>query len=151
VRKLGAIGLCADGIALISPSSRRFFGVHDGLAMGSIYIYGSGNKAEMFSTDGRVGEESLSASPNRSRGFGRLRWPHYYSEARWRQLSPHVEKRWIGNAPCVRPVSVMLGALTLADNQVKGFIVGYNHPWLQRREIQNKIAIRSSRITATSR
>jgi len=51
--------------------------------------------------------------------------------------------RWIGNAPwCI--VSIILGARDIADNQVKGFIVGgtRQRPAFSVEKIENKIARR---------
>ena len=86
---LALFGLVAMEIARIDSSFATFFGVHNGLAMGSIYIDGIGRaEAEVAAADGSLGEDRLLRPDRAARGFRRVRRPDDDGEARGRHLGP---------------------------------------------------------------
>jgi alkylation response protein AidB-like acyl-CoA dehydrogenase len=159
VRDLGIGGLgmrgygCAGGsvallgcvlmeIARIDPSFATFFGVHDGLAMGSIYIDGSEEQKHKWlppmARFEKIGCFGLTEPLVGSGASGGLTTTAKRDGDSW---VLNGEKRWIGNAPWC-DVSV-IWARDLADNQVKGFIVENKAtPGFSVEKIQNKIALK---------
>src|ERR1700722_17716971 len=139
VKELGIGGLgmhgygCAGGseallgfvlmeMARIDPSFATFFGVHDGLAMGSIYIDGSEEQKQKWLPPmahfEKIGCFGLTEPLVGSGASGGLTTMAKREGDSW---ILNGEKRWIGNAPWC-DVSV-IWARDLTDNQVKGFIV----------------------------
>src|ERR1700733_8818760 len=159
VKELGIGGLgmqgygCAGGsvallgfvlmeIARVDPSFATFFGVHDGLAMGSIYIDGSEEQKQKWlpSWGGfeKIGWFGLTEPLVGSGASGGLTTTAKREGDSW---ILNGEKRWIGNAPWC-DVSV-IWARDLADNQVKGFIVeNKSTPGFSVEKIEHKIALK---------
>jgi alkylation response protein AidB-like acyl-CoA dehydrogenase len=159
VKELGIGGLgmqgygCAGGsvallgfvlmeIARIDPSFATFFGVHDGLAMGSIYIDGSEEQKQKWLPPmarlEKIGCFGLTEPLVGSGASGGLTTTAKRDGDSW---ILNGEKRWIGNAPWC-DVSV-IWARDLADNQVKGFIVeNKTTPGFSVEKIQDKIALK---------
>jgi alkylation response protein AidB-like acyl-CoA dehydrogenase len=159
VKELGIGGLgmqgygCAGGsvallgfvlmeIARIDPSFATFVGVHDGLAMGSIYIDGSEEQKQKWlppmARFEKIGCFGLTEPLVGSGASGGLTTTAKRDGDSW---ILNGEKRWIGNAPWC-DVSV-IWARDLADNQVKGFIVeNETTPGFSVEKIQNKIALK---------
>jgi len=159
VKELGIGGLamqgygCAGGsvaqlgfvlmeIARIDPSFATFVGVHDGLAMGSIYIDGSEEQKQKWlppmARFEKIGCFGLTEPLVGSGASGGLTTTAKRDGDSW---VLNGEKRWIGNAPWC-DVSV-IWARDLADNQVKGFIVeNKTTPGFSVEKIQNKIALK---------
>jgi glutaryl-CoA dehydrogenase len=159
VKELGIGGLgmngygCAGGsvallgfvlmeIARIDPSFATFFGVHDGLAMGSIYIDGSEDQKQKWlppmARFEKIGCFGLTEPLVGSGASGGLTTTAKREGDTW---TLNGEKRWIGNAPWC-DVSV-IWARDLADNQVKGFIVeNKTTPGFSVEKIQNKISLK---------
>jgi alkylation response protein AidB-like acyl-CoA dehydrogenase len=159
VKELGIGGLgmqgygCAGGsekllgfvlmeIARIDPSFATFFGVHDGLAMGSIYIDGSEEQKQKWlpamARLEKIGCFGLTEPLVGSGASGGLTTTAKREGDGW---ILNGEKRWIGNAPWC-DVSV-IWARDLADNQVKGFIVeNKTTPGFSVEKIQNKVALK---------
>jgi alkylation response protein AidB-like acyl-CoA dehydrogenase len=159
VKELGIGGLgmqgygCAGGsvallgfvlmeIARIDPSFATFVGVHDGLAMGSIYIDGSEEQKQKWlppmARFEKIGCFGLTEPLVGSGASGGLTTTAKRDGDSW---ILNGEKRWIGNAPWC-DVSV-IWARDLADNQVKGFIVENKAtPGFSVEKIQNKIALK---------
>jgi alkylation response protein AidB-like acyl-CoA dehydrogenase len=159
VKELGIGGLgmqgygCAGGsvallgfvlmeIARIDPSFATFVGVHDGLAMGSIYIDGSEEQKQKWlppmARFEKIGCFGLTEPLVGSGASGGLTTTAKRDGDSW---VLNGEKRWIGNAPWC-DVSV-IWARDLADNQVKGFIVeNETTPGFSVEKIQNKIALK---------
>ena len=159
VKELGIGGLgmrgydCAGGsvallgfvlmeMARIDPSFATFMGVHDGLAMGSIYIDGSEEQKQKWlppmARFEKVGCFGLTEPLVGSGASGGLTTTATREGDEW---ILNGEKRWIGNAPWC-DVSV-IWARDLAGNQVKGFIVeNKTTPGFSVEKIQNKIALK---------
>ena len=159
VKELGIGGLgmqgygCAGGsvallgfvlmeIARIDPSFATFFGVHDGLAMGSIYIDGSEEQKQKWLPQmarfEKIGCFGLTEPLVGSGASGGLLTTAKREGDTW---ILNGEKRWIGNAPWC-DVSI-IWARDIADNQVKGFIVeNKTTPGFSVEKIENKIALK---------
>jgi alkylation response protein AidB-like acyl-CoA dehydrogenase len=159
VKELGIGGLgmngygCAGGsvallgfvlmeIARIDPSFATFFGVHDGLAMGSIYIDGSEEQKQKWlppmARFEKIGCFGLTEPLVGSGASGGLTTTAKREGDTW---ILNGEKRWIGNAPWC-DVSV-IWARDLGDNQVKGFIVeNKTTPGFSVEKIQNKVSLK---------
>ena len=159
VKELGIGGLgmhgygCAGGsvalagfvqmeLARIDPSFATFMGVHNGLAMGSIYIDGSEEQKQKWlppmAQFEKVGCFGLTEPLVGSGASGGLLTTAKREGDGW---VLNGEKRWIGNAPWC-DISI-IWARDVADNQVKGFIVeNKTTPGFSVEKIQNKIALK---------
>jgi alkylation response protein AidB-like acyl-CoA dehydrogenase len=139
---LALLGFALMEMARIDPSFATFFGVHGGLAMGSIYIDGSEEQKQKWlppmARFEKVGCFGLTEPLVGSGASGGLTTTAKREGDTW---ILNGEKRWIGNAPWC-DVSV-IWARDLADNQVKGFIVeNKTTPGFSVEKIQNKIALK---------
>ncbi|SEG74061.1 glutaryl-CoA dehydrogenase [Thermomonospora echinospora] len=135
-------GFLAMEMARADPSMATFYGVHTGLAMGSIAACGSAEQRERW-------------LPPMSRmeliGAFALTEPHGGSDvAAGLETTARREgdtwvldgaKRWIGNATFADLVVVW--ARDVEDDQVKGFVVEQGTPGFTATKIENKIALRS--------
>src|SRR6267378_3634358 len=155
--KIGGLGYkgygCAGGstlldgfvqmeMARVDPSFSTFFGVHSGLAMGSIYLGGSEEQKQKWLPPmarlEKIGCFGLTEPLVGSGASGGLTTTAKRDGDSW---ILNGEKKWIGNAPWC-DVSV-IWARDLADNQVKGFIVENKAtPGFSVEKIQNKIALK---------
>jgi alkylation response protein AidB-like acyl-CoA dehydrogenase len=136
------LGFVLMEIARVDTSFATFFGVHDGLAMGSIYIDGSEEQKQKWlppmARFEKVGCFGLTEPLVGSGASGGLTTTAKRDGDGW---VLNGEKRWIGNAPWC-DVSV-IWARDLADNQVKGFIVeNKTTPGFSVDKIENKIALK---------
>jgi alkylation response protein AidB-like acyl-CoA dehydrogenase len=139
---LALLGFALMEMARIDPSFATFFGVHGGLAMGSIYIDGSEEQKQKWlppmARFEKVGCFGLTEPLVGSGASGGLTTTARREGDTW---ILNGEKRWIGNAPWC-DVSV-IWARDLGDNQVKGFIVeNKTTPGFSVEKIQNKIALK---------
>jgi len=155
--KIGGLGLegygCRGGsqklfgfimmeLARIDPSFSTFFGVHDGLAMGSISLDGSEEQKQKWLPQmarfEKIGCFGLTEPLVGSGAAGGLMTTTKREGDTW---ILNGEKRWIGNAPWC-DLSI-IWARDLADNQVKGFIVeNKTTPGFSVKKIENKIALK---------
>ncbi len=155
--KIGGLGLngygCRGGsqklfgfimmeLARIDPSVATFFGVHDGLAMGSIYLDGSEEQKQKWLPQmarlEKIGCFGLTEPLVGSGAAGGLTTTAKREGDTW---VLNGEKRWIGNAPWC-DLSI-IWARDLADNQVKGFIVeNKTTPGFSVEKIEHKIALK---------
>src|SRR6202046_583332 len=136
------LGFVLMEIARIDPSFATFFGVHDGLAMGSIYIDGSEEQKQKWLPSmarfEKIGCFGLTEPLVGSGASGGLTTTAKREGDSW---ILNGEKRWIGNAPWC-DVSI-IWARDLADNQVKGFIVeNKTTPGFSVEKIERKIALK---------
>jgi len=135
-------GLAAMEMSRVDSSIATFFGVHNGLAMGSIYIAGSEEQKQKwlppmarFETIGCFG---LTEPEVGSGAAGGLLTTAKREGDTW---VLNGQKKWIGNSPWC-DISV-IWARDVADNQVKGFIVeNKTTPGFSVEKIQNKIALK---------
>ncbi len=139
---LALLGFVEMEMARIDPSFATFFGVHDGLAMGSIYIDGSEEQKQKWlppmARMDKIGCFGLTEPLVGSGASGGLTTMAKRDGDTW---ILNGEKRWIGNAPWC-DVSI-IWARDLADNQVKGFIVeNKNTPGFSVDKIENKVALK---------
>src|SRR5438876_8668406 len=139
---LALLGFIQMEIARIDPSFSTFLGVHNGLAMGSIYIDGSEEQKQKWlppmARFDKVGCFGLTEPLVGSGASGGLLTTEKREGDTW---ILNGEKRWIGNAPWC-DISI-IWARDVADNQVKGFIVeNKTNPGFSVEKIQNKVALK---------
>ena len=155
--KIGGLGLegygCRGGstlldgfvqmeMARIDPSFSTFFGVHNGLAMGSIYLGGSEEQKQKWlppmARMEKIGCFGLTEPLVGSGTGGGLTTTAKREGDTW---VLNGQKRWIGNSPWC-DLSI-IWARDVADNQVKAFIVeNKSTPGFSVEKIQNKIALK---------
>ena len=139
---LALLGFVMMEMARIDPSIATFFGVHDGLAMGSIYIDGSEEQKQKWlppmARMEKIGCFGLTEPLVGSGTAGGLTTTAKREGDTW---ILNGQKKWIGNSTWC-DVSI-IWARDLADNQVKGFIVeNKTTPGFSVEKIQNKIALK---------
>ena len=134
-------GMVAMEIARIDSSIATFFGVHSGLAMGSIYLCGSDEQKQQWlpamARMEKIGAFGLTEPDVGSGSAGGLTTTARREGDTW---VLNGQKKWIGNAT-FSDVTV-IWARDLADNQVKGFLVEKGTPGFRPEKIKNKIALR---------
>ena len=135
-------GLIGMELARVDPSFSTFFGVHDGLAMGSIYLGGSEEQKQKWlppmARMEKIGCFGLTEPLVGSGTGGGLTTTAKREGNTW---VLNGQKKWIGNSPWC-DLSI-IWARDLADNQVKGFIIeNKTTPGFSVEKIQNKISLR---------
>jgi alkylation response protein AidB-like acyl-CoA dehydrogenase len=135
-------GFVAMELARVDASFGTFFGVHSGLAMGSIYLDGSEEQRQQWlppmARFEKIGCFGLTEPLVGSGTGGGLMTTAKREGDIW---VLNDEKRWIGNAPWC-DVSI-IWARDVADNQVKGFIVeNKTTPGFSVEKIEHKIALK---------
>ena len=135
-------GFIAMEIARVDASMATFYGVHSGLAMGSIYYGGSEEQKHKWlppmARMEKIGCFGLTEPLVGSAASGGLTTTAKREGDTW---ILNGQKRWIGNSPWC-DVSI-IWARDLADNQVKGFIVeNKTTPGFSVEKMQHKIALR---------
>src|SRR3984893_13318093 len=129
-------------IARIDCSCATFFGVHSGLAMGSIFLCGSEEQKKKWlapmSPVEKIRSFGLTEPLVGSGASGGLTTTARREGDTWVLTG---QKKWIGNATW-GDVTI-IWARDLADNQVKGFIVeNKTTPGFEAEKMQNKMALR---------
>src|ERR1700689_2300096 len=134
-------GFIAMEIAKIDCSVATFYGVHSGLAMGSIFLCGSEEQKKKWlppmARMEKIGSFGLTeplVGSGASRGLG--------TTAR-REGDTWIlngQKKWIGNSTFGD--LTIIWARDVADSQVKGFIVENKTPGFKVEKIQHKMALR---------
>ncbi len=159
IRDLGIVGVGFDGygcpggstlldgfiameIARVDSSIATFYGVHSGLAMGSIYLGGSEEQKNKWLPPmarlEKVGCFGLTEPLVGSGAGGGLLTTAKREGDSW---VLNGQKRWIGNSPWC-DLSI-IWARDVDDNQVKGFIVeNKTTPGFSVEKMLNKIALR---------
>src|SRR5437667_7251466 len=135
-------GLIAMEMSKYDASIATFWGVHSGLAMGSIYLDGSEEQKQKWlppmARFEKIGCFGLTEPLVGSGSSGGLTTTATRDGDDWILTG---QKRWIGNAPWC-DVSI-IWARDLADNQVKGFIVeNKTTPGFSVEKIEHKIALK---------
>jgi glutaryl-CoA dehydrogenase len=135
-------GLVAMEMARVDSSIATFFGVHSGLAMGSIYLGGSEEQKQKWLPPmarlEKIGCFGLTEPLVGSGASGGLTTTAKRDGDTW---TLNGQKKWIGNSPWC-DISI-IWARDLADNQVKAFIVeNKTTPGFTVEKIQNKIALK---------
>lgn len=135
-------GFVTLDLARTDPSFATFFGVHTGLAMGSIYLCGSEEQKQKwlppmhrFEKIGAFGLTEPDVGSAASRG---LKTTTRREGDTW---VLNGEKKWIGNATFADVV--VIWAKDVEDGQVKGFVVEKGTPGFTPTKIEGKIALRT--------
>lgn len=134
-------GIIAQEIARVDVSISTFFGVHSGLAMGSIYICGSEEQKQEWLPKMQkleaIGAFGLT-EPNVGSGVtGGLETTCKYDGENW---ILNGQKKWIGNATFADVI--IIWARDEDSNQVKGFLVRKNNPGFKAEKMEDKMALR---------
>src|SRR6266478_628042 len=129
-------------MARVDPSFSTFFGVHNGLAMGSIYLGGSEEQKQKWLPPmarlEKIGCFGLTEPLVGSGTGGGLTTTAKREGDTW---VLNGQKKWIGNSTWGDVTIVW--ARDLADNQVKGFIVeNKTTPGFSVEKIEHKIALK---------
>jgi glutaryl-CoA dehydrogenase len=135
-------GFIAMEFARVDASVATFYGVHSGLAMGSIYLGGSEEQKQRWlppmARMEQIGCFGLTEPLVGSGTGGGLTTTAKRDGDSW---IINGQKRWIGNSPWC-DLSI-IWARDLEDNQVKGFVVENKAtPGFSVEKIQNKVALR---------
>ena len=134
-------GFIAMELARIDCSCATFFGVHSGLAMGSIYLCGSEEQKQKWLPQmarlEKIGSFGLTEPLVGSGASGGLMTTARRDGDTW---VLNGQKKWIGNATWGD--LTIIWARDVADNQVKGFIVENKTPGFKAEKIQHKMALR---------
>jgi glutaryl-CoA dehydrogenase len=129
-------------LSRVDPSMATFFGVHSGLAMGSIAGCGSDEQRERWlpamARFDKIGAFALTEPTGGSDVAAGLRTTARRDGDEW---VLDGAKRWIGNGTFADLVVVW--ARDVADDRVKGFVVGKDNPGFAATKIENKIALRT--------
>jgi glutaryl-CoA dehydrogenase len=141
----GARSLLTGFLALecnrVDPSMATFFGVHSGLAMGSIDACGSDEQRERWLPDmaamTKIGAFGLTEPDGGSDVAAGLRTTARRDGDEW---VLNGRKRWIGNATFADLVVIWARD---DDNTVLGFVVEKGTPGYVATKIENKIALRT--------
>src|SRR3984957_15215441 len=129
-------------IARVDCSFATFFGVHSGLAMGSIFLCGSEEQKKKWlppmARMEKIGAFGLTEPLVGSGASGGLLTTARREGDNW---ILNGQKRWIGNSPWC-DLSI-IWARDVSDNQVKGFIVeNKKAPGFSVQKIEHKVALR---------
>jgi glutaryl-CoA dehydrogenase len=135
------MGFVMMELARVDASISTFFGVHTGLAMGSIDICGSEEQKQRWLPPmarlEKVGSFGLTEPDVGSGASGGLATTAKRDGDTW---ILNGQKKWIGNATWGD--LTIIWARDVADNQVKGFIVENRTPGFHVDKIQHKMALR---------
>src|ERR1700723_1205694 len=135
-------GLIAMEIARVDSSIATFFGVHNGLAMGSIYLGGSEEqKQKWLPPMARWEKIGCFGLTEPLVGSGTSRGMTTTAKREGDTWILNGQKKWIGNSPWC-DISI-IWARDVGDNQVKAFI-GENKstPGFSVEKIERKIALK---------
>lgn len=135
------LGFIMMEIARVDSSISTFYGVHTGLAMGSIHLCGSDEQKQrwlpaMAAMD-KIGSFALTEPDVGSGTAGGLTTTARREGDTW---ILNGQKKWIGNATWGDVTIVW--ARDVDDNQVKGFIVENRTPGFHVEKILHKMALR---------
>ncbi|MDX1603488.1 MAG: acyl-CoA dehydrogenase family protein, partial [Salinimicrobium sediminis] len=134
-------GVIAQEIARVDVSISTFFGVHSGLAMGSIYLCGSEEQKQEWLPKMQkleaIGAFGLT-EPNVGSGVaGGLETTCRFDGEHW---VINGQKKWIGNATFADVI--VIWARDEDSNQVKGFLVRKGNPGFKAEKMEDKMALR---------
>jgi glutaryl-CoA dehydrogenase len=134
-------GMIAMELARVDSSIGTFFGVHSGLAMGSVYLCGSEEQKERWlpamARMEKIGAFGLTEPDVGSGAAGGLTTTARRDGGDW---VLDGQKKWIGNATFAD--YVIIWARSLEDGQVKGFVVEKGTPGFETSKMHDKIALR---------
>jgi glutaryl-CoA dehydrogenase len=128
-------------IAKVDCSFATFFGVHSGLAMGSIFLCGSEEqKKKWLPPMARMEKIGSFGLTEPLVGSGASRGLETTARREGDTWILNGQKKWIGNSTFGD--LTIIWARDVADNQVKGFIVENKTPGFKVEKIQHKMALR---------
>jgi glutaryl-CoA dehydrogenase len=134
-------GMIAMELARVDPSIGTYFGVHSGLAMGSIYLCGSEEQKQRWlpamARMEKIGAFGLTEPDVGSGVAGGLTTTARRDGDEW---VLDGQKKWIGNATFAD--YVIIWARSTEDGQVKGFVVEKGTPGFETSKMHDKIALR---------
>jgi glutaryl-CoA dehydrogenase len=134
-------GMVAMELARVDSSIATFFGVHSGLAMGSIYLCGSEEQRQRWlPAMARLEKIGAFGLTEPDVGSGAARGLTTTARREGDQWVLDGQKKWIGNATFAD--HVVIWARDVADNQVKGFVVEPPAPGFSTTKMRDKIALR---------
>jgi glutaryl-CoA dehydrogenase len=135
-------GILAMELARVDVSISTFFGVHSGLAMGSIYLCGSEEqkqewlpKMQKFEKIGAFGLTEPEVGSGVAGGLGTT------CKKEGDEWVLNGQKKWIGNATFSD--LTIIWARDLDSDLVKGFIVRKENPGFKAEKMLNKMALRT--------
>jgi glutaryl-CoA dehydrogenase len=144
-------GMVAMQIARVDPSISTFVGVHSGLAMGSVYLFGSEEQKRRWLPEmarmEKIGAFGLTEPDVGSGIAGGLETSARRDGDTW---VLNGRKKWIGNATFAD--YVIIWARDVADGEVKGFVVERGTPGFETVKMRDKMALRvvqNAEITLT--
>ncbi|MDT0293400.1 acyl-CoA dehydrogenase family protein [Mesonia ostreae] len=134
-------GIIAQEIARVDVSISTFFGVHSGLAMGSIYLCGSEEqkqewlpKMQKLEKIGAFGLTEPNVGSAVSQG---METTCKFDGENW---ILNGQKKWIGNATFADVI--IIWARDEESHKVKGFIVRKENPGFKAEKMEDKMALR---------
>ena len=134
-------GILAMELARVDVSISTFFGVHSGLAMGSIYLCGSEEqkqewlpKMQKFEKIGAFGLTEPEVGSAVAGGLGTT------CKKDGDEWVLNGQKKWIGNAT-FSDITI-IWARDLDSGRVKGFIVRKENPGFKAEKMEDKMALR---------
>jgi glutaryl-CoA dehydrogenase len=134
-------GMISMELARVDSSIATFFGVHSGLAMGSIYLCGSDEQKERWlpamARLEKIGAFGLTEPDVGSGAAGGLTTTARRDGEQW---VLDGQKKWIGNATFAD--YVVIWARDTGDGEVKGFVVEKGTPGFEAAKQKDKIALR---------
>jgi glutaryl-CoA dehydrogenase len=135
------MGFVMMELARVDASISTFFGVHTGLAMGSIFLCGSEEQKSKWLPQmarlEKVGSFGLTEPEVGSAASGGLTTTAKREGDTW---VLNGQKKWIGNSTWGD--LTIIWARDVADNEVKGFVVDNKSPGFQVDKIRHKMALR---------
>lgn len=134
-------GMIALELARVDASLATFFGVHTGLAMGSVMLCGSEEQRQEFVPKMANGELiGCFALTEPDHGSDVARGLETTAQRSCNGWILNGTKRWIGNGTIAKLAVVW--AKDTADRQVKGFLVDTTTSGFSATKIENKYALR---------
>jgi len=134
-------GFVSMEIARVDASIATFYGVHTGLAAGSIYLCGDEEQKRRWLPPmmrwEKIGSFSLTEPEVGSAASGGLTTTARRDGDAW---ILNGQKKWIGNGTFA-DINVVW-ARDEASNQVKGFVIEKGNPGFKAEKIENKMALR---------
>ncbi|WP_228853348.1 acyl-CoA dehydrogenase family protein [Aegicerativicinus sediminis] len=136
-------GIIAEEMARVDVSISTFFGVHSGLAMGSIYLCGSEEQKQEWLPKMQqmkvVGAFGLTEPNVGSAVSGGMETTCRLEGDVW---VLNGQKKWIGNATFADVV--IIWARDILSNKVKGFLVRKGNPGFKAEKMEDKMALRTT-------
>lgn len=135
-------GVLTQEMARVDASITTFFGVHSGLAMGSIYVCGSEEQKEEWLPKmqklEKIGAFGLTEPDGGSDVSQGMRTTCKFDGERW---ILNGQKKWIGNATFADVT--IIWARDVDSGHIKGFLVRKGTPGFTTEKIRGKMALRS--------